>query len=215
MPEVRRLLLAGAAAIMVAVPGTAPAQTPNTHLMTVRLPDGGVAEIRYAGDIAPEVTVHAGPASRHRAPAAAFFPVSPFAMLDRISAEMDQRAAAMIRQAEALASASRSGGLTEIAAGGLPPGSESFTFVSTVSTDGVCSQSVRITSSGDGAPPRVERHSSGNCDPGAAAVGPAPGGPATLPATPMRSNGPDVVLTGGQGMQPHPGWMRPILAGRR
>ena len=65
----------------------------------------------------------------------------------------------------------RRNGVAVDAAGRVPFGGESYSFVSTISGNGVCSQSVRIISRGDGTKPVVERHSSGNC--GAAALMPA------------------------------------------
>ena len=52
MRNVRTPLLAGAAAVaLAALSGAAAARDFNTHLMTVQLPDGSVAEIRYTGDV--------------------------------------------------------------------------------------------------------------------------------------------------------------------
>jgi hypothetical protein len=52
--------LAGAAAMMIA--GTAHAQSPNTHVLTIQLSGGGVARIQYTGDTPPQVFVDANPA---------------------------------------------------------------------------------------------------------------------------------------------------------
>ena len=72
-------------------------------------------------------------------------------MLDRIAAEMDRRAAAMFRYAEVMAARAPAGEVAEAASGAMPPGSQSYSYVSTISGSGVCTQSVRITSRGDGA----------------------------------------------------------------
>ncbi len=88
----------------------------------------------------------------------------------------------------------------------MPPGrvpwaGESYSYVSTISGNGVCTQSVRITSRGDGTPPQVERHSSGNC--GAAAAPQGRLGSATgrsgADAPPKQ---PDLILTQDERRQP-------------
>jgi hypothetical protein len=172
-----KALLAGAAAIAIGccgATGSAMAQSTDTHVMTVRLPDGGVAQISYTGNVAPRISFSEAPApiDVFASPAPAMFgPNSPFAALERISAEMDRQAAAMFQQAESLAAAARSGQLTEAAMQSLPPGgaSASYSSISTMSGNGssssFCTQSIEITSPGNGAPPRVVSHSSGNCAP--------------------------------------------------
>src|SRR4051794_20919768 len=107
MANLRKALFAGIAALGIAASGAASAQ--NAHVMSVAVP-GGVAQIRYVGDIPPQIVVVPAPAAFPAAfPAAseAWLPIwlvfgsdSPFAMMDRIAAEMDRRAAAMFRYAE-------------------------------------------------------------------------------------------------------------------
>ncbi len=212
MRTLRTALLAGVAAIATGFSGAALAQSPQTHVMTVHLPGGGTAEIRYTGNLAPQIRF-----GESAAPIDAFAPMpsffgsaSPFAMLDRISAEMDREAAAMFRQANALAAQARYGQLTETAIGNLPPGTEGYSFVSTISGNSVCTQSVEITSQGNGAPPRVVSHSSGNC-------GAAPGasGTVNLPTAPVPTNRPDVVWTSAQGAMPYAGLVRQIPPAQR
>ena|SRR5579863_4025829 len=213
MRNLRTALLAGVAASAIGISGAALAQTPQTHVMTVQLPGGGVAELHYTGNVPPQISF-----SDSAAPIEVFAPMpspfggpdSPFAMLERISAEMDRQAAAMFRQADALAAQARSGQLTEAAIGNLPPGSEGYSFLSTMSGNGVCTQSVEITSQGNGAPPRVVSHSSGNC--GAA---PDASGSISLPAAPVPANRPDVVWTSAHGAAPSAGLVRQIAAAQR
>jgi hypothetical protein len=202
MPILRTALLAGAAAIF-GLSGMALAQTPNTHLMTVQLPGGGTAQIRYVGDVPPQVIVSSGPSM--------VGPASPFAMLDRISAAMDGEAAALFRRAEALAS----GGLTEAAMRNLSPGTRGFSYVSTMSSNGACTRSTEITSTGNGSPPRVVTHSSGNCGPepntGTSAGWGAPGA-VRMPATPAPKNRPDVLWTKNDMAQPYAGMVQRAAA---
>jgi len=212
MRVLRNALLAGVAASAIGFSGAALAQTSNTHVMTVRLPGGGNAEIRYTGNVAPQVVFSEAPATIG-VPVlmpSLFGPGSPFAMLDRISAEMDRRAAAMFREADAVAAQARSGQLTEAALRNLPPGSQSYSLVSTMSGSGVCPRSVEITSMGNGAAPQVVSHNSGNC-------GPAAGNPGSvdLPAAPVPAKQPDLVLTKAGGAAPYTGMVRQVASAQR
>src|SRR5215472_7555412 len=113
MRNVRTAILAGAAAIAVAgLSGVAMARDLNTHVMTVEVPGGGVAEIRYSGDVPPQVVLSPAPVGLGSlAPFGSFFgPASPFAELERISAAMDREAASLMRRAELLARVPAFGG---------------------------------------------------------------------------------------------------------
>src|SRR3982751_6783022 len=96
----RKAVLAGIASLAAAGAAFA-AQAPRFHNMNVHLPDGAVAHVRYSGDVAPVVTVDNVPAPGWLDPAGALtgFDPAPFAALDRIAAEMDRQADAMLRQA--------------------------------------------------------------------------------------------------------------------
>ena len=193
MRNIRIALLGIVAAVALA--GTAAAQDPNTHVMKVQMPGGGIAEIRYTGKVPPRVVFTSGPAAL-----AAFDPFSsiagpgsPFAMMERVSAEMDRQAAAILAQADNLAAQARSGSpqILQTGLGNMPPGSTGYSYVSTMSSNGVCTQSVEITSQGNGAPPKLVWHRSGNCGPGAGATAPV-----NLPvARPPANNNPDLILT--------------------
>jgi hypothetical protein len=208
MRNVRTAILAGVAAIAVAgLSGVAAARDLNTHVMTVEVPGGGVAEIRYTGDVPPQVVFSPAPTTWSAStPFGAFFgSASPFAELERLSAAMDREAASLMRQAEQLAHAPTVRGNQPIEAtfGNLPPGTTSYTMVSTWSGNGVCSQSVEITSPANGGQPRVVSHSSGNC-------GSAPGsvGPIGTPTVPAPTHRPDMIETGLHGNAPYPGLVR-------
>jgi len=230
MRTLQKLLVAGAAAIAVGASGAAWAQSPKTHVMTVRLPDGGIEQIQYVGDVPPQVSFAAGPAVL---PVFASMPSlfggdSPFAMMERISAEMDRRSAAMFRQIDAMATRAQSGQLTEAAMRNLPPGSQSYSFVSTMSGNGVCTRSVQITSAGNGTAPKVVSHSSGDCDgmtsgPGTAnsvnlpgnLPGSQPG--SSLPAVraPAPTHRPDVLWTSADGPNSYVGLVRKVASNQR
>jgi fermentation-respiration switch protein FrsA (DUF1100 family) len=159
MRVLRTALLAGAAVVAVAgLWGLAAARDLYTHAMTVQVPGGGIAEIRYTGDVPPQVVFSPAPAALGALmPFGAFFgPASPFATLDRISAAMDREAASLMRRAELLANAPAlaPNQPIEMAQGNLPPGTESYSMVSTWSGNGVCTQSIEITSPANGGKPR-------------------------------------------------------------
>jgi len=167
MNAVKPLLLAGLASVAVAgYAGFARAGTPDVKTMTVQLPGGGIEEIEYTGDVAPQVSL---------LPATPVGMPDPFAALAQISAEMDQQAAAMMNAMNAMAAGAmgQPGALVPAAFGQLPPGS-------------ACFQSVEITAMGDGQAPQVVSHSSGNCGGGQPGLGiPAGAVPAALPAAPV------------------------------
>jgi hypothetical protein len=205
MRNLRVLVVAGVAAIGIAgYAGFAAAESPGTHVMSVALPGGGVAEIRYTGDVPPQVTVAPdAPSFAAFAPLPAMFgPDSVFAQIERISAAMDRHAATLLRQAEALAAQPPSGP-TEAALADLPAGSGSYSFVSTMTGNGVCMRSVEITSRGDGQPPRIVRHASGDC-------GSMPNGAdsVVLPPAPAPRPTPDILETKAHGAQPYAGLVR-------
>lgn len=199
MRNIRVAFLACAAAF-IGASGTALAQSPNIHTMTVQLPAGGIAEIHYTGNVAPQVTVSSGPAvTGALLPAASLFDAhSPLATLDRLLAEMDREVATLFRYADAMAAQPwrGAGGLTLTNVRTLPPGTRGFSYVSTVTGNGVCTRSTEITATGNG-PPRVVTHSSGNCGPEANVPAGNAGwdAPGTMraPATPAKR--PDLLWT--------------------
>jgi hypothetical protein len=145
------------------IAGVASAETANTHVMTVRLPNGMVEQIRYIGDVPPQVVF---------VPQAIAYE-SPFAMLDRMTTMMDRQAEAMMRTINAMM-AQPFPSTTEAAFGALPTGA------------GVCMRSVQITYTGHGQP-HVVSHTSGNCGGSSGTAAPvqlpAPSAPAHQPQT--------------------------------
>lgn len=174
MNAIRKFLVAGAAVMALGgFAGSALARDAETHVMTVQLPGGGVEQILYSGNVAPQVV---------------FGPVAdigysgwddPFADLARISAEMDSAMSGMFREVQALAAMPASG-WTEAALADLPAGAQSYSYVSTVSGNGVCGRSVQVTSEGPGHKPKVVTKSFGNCSADGAAPSASPD--ATAPA---------------------------------
>lgn len=150
--------LAGAAAAAV---------IQNSHVLTVQLPDGGTAHIRYFGDTPPQVRVEPAEAL---APAAwpgsmigLFDPAFP--ALDRAMAQMDRQADLMFAQAQHMTGATATpdaNGLMRADFGRLPPGATGYSYVSTFTSNGACTRSVEYRSTGKG-PPQVISKTSGDC----------------------------------------------------
>jgi hypothetical protein len=165
----RTTILAGGAALLVA--GTAAAAAEKLHKMEVALPDGSTAQIEYAGDVAPKVTVEPIEAQQAR------IAFDPFAELDRVAYEMQARHAAMLAQIAALQQAATEGAIAApggvTLAGNLPAGAHVSYYSSTTDASG-CTQTVQYSSDGSGAEPRVTRASAGNCDSAARDAGPTP-----------------------------------------
>lgn len=178
-------LLAGVASVALA--GSVAA-----HTLTVRLPDGTTEQINYAGSVEPQVSfvpATSVPATSIQAPELAFGPNSPFALMQQISAEMDRETAAMMQQMQQLQAAAFQpmGGIGQplsVAMTNLPRGAESYSFVSTLSPAGACSESMEITSTGPGHKPQVVTHRSGNCGAVGATAPTAIAAPDETPATP-------------------------------
>jgi hypothetical protein len=196
MKTIQTSLLACAA--MIAFAGVAQAQCPGTHVLTIPLPGGGTEQIRYSGCVAPKVFLGTNPALvEPPLLSSAYGPESPFAILDRISEEMNQRAASLLQQAEAMtkkfpADPER---LIQADFGGFPPNGHSYAFVSTMSASGVCGHSVEITSTGNGEPPRVVSRSFGQCG---APRATAPGS-VSVPSKPRHRT--DTIMANTQGSQ--------------
>jgi len=193
----RRALLAGIACCALAgFSGPALARSPEVHVLTVRLPGGGVEQIRYTGDVPPAVVIAPGvaPAAFFAAMPPMFGPNSPFAMMDRISAEMNQEAASLLRQVESMAGAPMPGSapLTMAAFGRLPPGASGYSLVSTMTGNGVCTESTEITYLGNGAP-RVVSSRSGDCGPATTQTSPAALHAAPQPA-PAQAEPPGTIV---------------------
>ena len=153
----RTTILAGGAALLLA--GTAAAAAEKLHTMHVALPDGSVAQIEYAGDVAPRVAVQPVEA----------VPVAyadPFAELDRMAAYMEAQHQAMMQQVAAMEQAAAKDGATPgqlTVVGDLPAGTH-FTYVSSSTDANGCTQTVQYSSDGSSAQPKVTRTSAGSCD---------------------------------------------------
>lgn len=161
---------AGLAAAVLA--GTALAAAPTTHVMNVPLPDGSVARVEYAGDVAPKITIAAhSPADVAQAWSA---PFPSFAGFDQIIREMNSRTEQMIRQAEAAAHQTAGAAPSIASYANLPAGETSTTIVSVSNGGATCTRTTEIVSQGRGKPPKVTSNVTGQCSSGPQA---APRGP--------------------------------------
>jgi len=162
MRKLRTAVLAGIATLSVA--GTAMAVTKDIHVMAVGLPDGSVARIEYQGPVAPSVRIDPTAAQRIVPVRLADpFDAAPFAMIDRIMADMDRQAAAMAEAALQPVPADKAGRPDLAAFGDLPAGTVSYRFVSTSDGSRVCSRSWQVTSQGPQQRPKLISASSGDC----------------------------------------------------
>lgn len=160
----RKLPTALLAAAGVALAAGAAQASERMKTVQVALPDGSVAQIRYSGDVAPRVAVVPVEARRVIA-------YDPFAEMRQISAIMQARHEAMMRQmaelqqrARAAAAAGEVAPGQVLVRGTLPAGtSYSYTMVSSSNAAGGCTQVVEYRSDGSGAQPKVTRTSSGDC----------------------------------------------------
>lgn len=172
----RIALLAGAAGIVLAgLTGMATAQTvtnpAQTHVLNVRLPNGQVEQIRYTGDVPP--TVILAPDAAMDAVVPSFGPGSPFAMLERMSADMDRQAAALFHEIDA-----------------MPMNAGGFGVIPAMSGPGVCMRSVQVTFTGNGQAPHVVSQTSGDCGSVHGSTAPV-----MLPSAPVpHRTAPDVIL---------------------
>jgi len=175
-------LITGAALACAAVAGLAAAAIANDHVMTLRLPDGSVAQIHYLGDTPPKVTLQPAPT---RAPLGVIafgpgpaFADPAFAEMARMEEAMDAQAAAMMRQTASpqMGAPAFAGprGFTQVGMGAMPAGSH------------FCARSVQIRDMGDGKPAQVITQTSGDCG-ASAPAGASPGVSTSRPAAPTAS----------------------------
>ena len=180
MRKLRTALIAGVVTLGIA--GAAVAAAERVHVMNVNLPDGGVAQIHYIGDVAPRIqVVNAPSASVQMAVPAGFGALElehvaqddPFVQMDMMMAQMEQRHNAMMQHfaqmEQAAAAASRANGrqTMQVAQQGSQPQQGSvvkYSFYSSTSGQNGCTQTVEWRSDGSAKEPEVVRASSGDCD---------------------------------------------------
>ncbi|QGN54747.1 hypothetical protein [Novosphingobium sp. Gsoil 351] len=160
----RNVILTGAAALLVC--GVAEAATAKLHKLNVALPDGSVAQVEYAGDVAPRVVVQAAPQAIAFADPLFALGGDPFAEMQHVSALLEQQHRAMLQQVAELQRAAATGtpapGLTLTS--NLPAGSYHYSMVSSTTGADGCTQTVSWSSDGKSPEPQVTKTSVGNCD---------------------------------------------------
>ncbi len=156
MQTARNVLLAGIAACALAGSVGLALASPAFHRITVQLPDGGTAQIRYSGDVPPQIT----------------FGTNPFTAMDRISDEMNREMDALIDATDFpsmplwVPEQPFPVGLRDVA-----PGATQYAVVSTELGNGMsCTHMMSVVRDGSGHP-KVVSHTYGSC--GAMAAHPA------------------------------------------
>ncbi|WP_157098614.1 hypothetical protein [Novosphingobium rosa] len=181
--------LIGAAALSLAGACAAQAATAKLHTMLVNLPDGSVAQVSYAGDVAPRIAIQPIDARQDAAmplDQANMAMADPFAQMALMSAMMDRQADAMMQQASAMQQAAAHGavpGMTMTGTGKMPEGVQ-MTYVSTTTDANGCTRTTSYSSDGSQAAPKVTEAASHGCE----AKPVAPSGPAQreAPVSPDR-----------------------------
>ena len=111
-----------------------------------------------------------------------------FAAMEAQHQAMMQQVAAMQRQLPMTAD----GQIDQAALKDMPAGTVQYSYVSTTSRNGTCTQSFAMTSYGKGEQPKVEQHSSGDCTAMGQKAIPAVATPAPASAkvTPVKAEAP-------------------------
>ncbi len=159
MRVARNIALAGAIATgLAASAGLALALSPATHTLTVKMPDGGTAEIQYAGDVPPKVSFTDTPAAIAYPLGDPFANDPAFADLRRMSAAMDSQMNDLVSRVTAPGGMLKAGGFDTLPADG------GYTMISTRSNgDTYCERSVEVTRTPGDKAPKVVTHTSGDC----------------------------------------------------
>ncbi len=142
--------------------GALAAAAPKTHVMKVVLPDGGVANVEYVGDVAPKVTIM--PDRFAAAPGSEAMRFPSFAGFERMMAQMQRQSDELMREAQRTSVRPVGSNSFSASYGNVPAGEVSTTVVS-VSNNGVtCTRTTKVVSQGPGAAPKVSSSASGQCD---------------------------------------------------
>lgn len=136
-------LILGAGALALAGTAALAASGSNVHTMSVNLPDGGVANIEYTGNVAPKVDIRAGVPGDLAAfaPGGAFAGFPDFA---RIDAAMDRQMNEMLRQARAMMATPSASMPFEANFAAVPSGNPGW-FISAGKGGNFCERSVEVT----------------------------------------------------------------------
>jgi hypothetical protein len=146
-------LLSGFAAVALAGSAAIASTLPIVHHLRIRLPGGSVEQISYTGNTAPKIFILPVVFSTHMLTPTNF--ESQFSDLNRTFREIDQMKSVIDRQM-AVAMGGREAlpltgpfKLADPALGSIPVSAESYSFVSTLNGNGVCTREVQMTNLGD------------------------------------------------------------------
>jgi hypothetical protein len=188
MRTIRMAVLAGGATMLLA--GAAMAASHDMHVMKVALPDGSEAQISYQGDVAPKIRIAGGPSMPVAFVPLAGFDMAPFAEMDRVAAMIDRQADLAMQRAAMMQRAAQTGGAPmTLVAGKSMPGTVSYSYVSTTTSEGGCTRTVSWSTDGANAQPKMTKTSAGSCagtsahDPAQPLQAVAPAAPTVLPKT--------------------------------
>jgi hypothetical protein len=154
----RKLPALAAGGLALALAGGAIAASQKTHRMDVPLPDGGVVQVEYVGDVAPKVSV--APAEPRGLWAPMAFPgFGNFDNFDGMFEQMDRQ----MRQMQQIANQPGVPGMNVAGYGSMPAGSSSVSVVSTSNNGVSCTRTTEVVAQGAGKPPKVTTNLSGDC----------------------------------------------------
>jgi hypothetical protein len=153
------VLACGAAVSVAGISLPAAARSGQPHIVTLRLADGGLVQVRYTGETSPVVVEQAVPELT-----ALPDPDPAFAALEQLSALMERQEAVMLREAAMLTA-------MPMTPGALPAGAQYYSYSSSVSANGTCTRSTAITYTGGGLKPRMVSSTSGDCSAAKASPG--------------------------------------------
>ena len=190
MKLLSKFLVGGAAALVLAGTAAVAAQKPIVHHLSVLLPGFGTARIAYTGSVAPKVVMlPRGQVWTANLPVFA----SPFAQMDRVMADMnaieanmDRRMAATLAQFQQMQRGVNP--VLNAKLSNLPPGTQSYSVVTTMVGNRVCTRTTSFTSAGNGAKPQMVSNVSGDCK----AIAPAGDGSTIRASTHVALQAPDV-----------------------
>ena len=155
------VIVGGVAVILAASAGLALAAMPAMHTLTVKMPDGGTADIQYAGDVAPKVSFKDSPAANPFPAGAAFLDDPAFADMQRLSAAMDKQMNDAMSQMTAPGAMMKTGGMD--ADGNLPAGVTWSSLSNQPHGGTFCARSVEMTQGPGDKAPKIVTKTEGQC----------------------------------------------------
>lgn len=133
-----------------------------THELTLNLPDGGTETIAYAGNIKPKVTFQTDPFATAWPTSLNYdWALPTFVALDPVFTNIDKQLD-MLASTPVLTPLALERPLSAAALKNLRPGT-SYSMVSEIIGNGVCTHYTQVTKSAGVAQPKIVSHTSGKC----------------------------------------------------